>query len=84
MENLKIQFSHPVHGKAQLRNKSIAHKVKILNFKSDEDFTVSINIDGLIDGDWTASLEWNHDNEPFLVEKYFKILNKELIQQKTT
>lgn len=59
-------------------------KVKMLNFKSDEDFIVNINIKGLTDGDWTASLEWNHDNESFLMEESFRIVDKKLIQQKTT
>lgn len=84
MEHLKIQFSHPVQGKVQLRNKLTEDKVKMLNFKSDEDFTVNISIQGLTDGDWIAALEWNHDNEPFLIEEHFKIVDEKLIQQKAT
>ncbi|MBC7653200.1 MAG: hypothetical protein H7098_01860 [Oligoflexus sp.] len=84
MEDLIIQFSHHVQGKVQLREKLTENKVKMLDFKSDEDFTVKINIQGLTDGEWTASLEWNHDNKPFFIEEHFKIVDKKLIQKKST
>ncbi len=84
MEDLKIQFTHLVKGKVQIRENLKEDNVKMLDFKSDKDFMVKINIEDLTDGDWTASLEWTHDNEPFLIEKHFSILNEKLIPQKAT
>ncbi len=80
MKALKIQFIHPVQGRIQLRNKEMINKVKSLNFISDEDFMVDINTKELADGDWTASLEWNHDNQPFFLEKHFKVIDEDCLQ----
>lgn len=80
MEDLKIQFTHAVQGKIQLRRKQAEKEVKVKSFRSDKDFTFDIDIKGLADGDWTASLEWNHDNQPFLIEKHFKIVDGKWIQ----
>ena len=82
MEYLKIQFSHPVEGKVQIKENLTENNVKILDFKSDKDFTVNINIKDLIDGNWTASLKWNHNNEAFLIEEHFQIEDKKLIPKK--
>ncbi len=77
MEALKIQFTHPVKGRIRLRKKE-AKKVKTFKFRSNEDFSVEISIKGLNDGNWTASLEWVHDKQLFLVEKHFRIVDKEM------
>ncbi len=80
MKNLKIQFSHPVKGRIQLRNKKTEKKVKMLDFISNKDFSVDIDINNLNDGTWTASLEWEHDNQFFLLNRNFKIVDKEYIE----
>jgi len=80
MEDLKIQFTHPVKGKIQLRNKLTKNKVKMLNFSSDKDFSVAINLNHLSDGNWTASLEWEHNNQLFLLKRNFKIVDNLFIQ----
>ena len=80
MKALKIQFMHPVQGRIQLRKKEMMNKVKSRIFRSDEDFTVDINTKDLTDGDWTASLEWNHDNQPFFLEKHFRVIDENCVQ----
>lgn len=80
MKNLKIQFSHPVKGRIQLRDKKTEKKVKMLNFISNNDFSVDIDINNLNDGNWTASLEWEHDNQFFLLKRSFNIVDTEFIE----
>ncbi|MBC7653201.1 MAG: hypothetical protein H7098_01865 [Oligoflexus sp.] len=81
MKGLKIQFSHHVQGKVQIRNKQQTEKkVKMLNFSSNEDFSVDIEINNLNDGNWTAFLEWENDNQFFLLKRHFKIVDKECIE----
>lgn len=79
MKDLKIQFSHPVKGRIQIRNKQGEKNVKMLNFNSNVDFCVDIDINNLNDGNWIASLEWEHDNQFFLLKRHFKIVEKECI-----
>lgn len=80
MEDLKIQFSHPVKGRIQLRRKTAGSMVKTLNFKSDKHFTVDVDVQHLNDGNWIASLEWEYNNQPFLMQRHFKIVDKKFIQ----
>jgi hypothetical protein len=81
MKALKIQFMHPVQGKIQLRNKEMIIKVKLLYFRSDEDFTINVDSKDLADGDWIASLEWSHHNQLSFFEKHFRIIDKNCIEQ---
>lgn len=80
MKNFKIQFSHPVKGRIQLRDKKTEKNVKMLNFISNNDFSVDIDINNLNDGNWTASLEWEHDNQFFLLKRSFNIVDTEFIE----
>ncbi|WP_017258843.1 hypothetical protein [Pedobacter arcticus] len=79
MKTLDIQFVHPVQGRVQLRNKA-TKTVKNFTFISDENFTVHIKSKDLADGNWSASLEWNHDKQLFLIEKNFKVINEKVVQ----
>lgn len=79
METLNIQFNHPVKGKIQLRHQA-TKTVKNLKFISDKDFAVHLNFKDLADGDWSASLEWSHNKQLFLIEKSFKIIDKQMAQ----
>jgi glycine cleavage system H lipoate-binding protein len=80
MKDIQIQFSHPVEGKIQIRNKQADKKVKMLNFSSDKDFLVDIDINNLNDGNWIASLEWEHNDQFFLLKRNFEILNQKCIE----
>jgi glycine cleavage system H lipoate-binding protein len=80
MKDIQIQFSHPVKGKIQIRNKQADKKVKMLNFSSDKDFLVDIDINNLNDGNWIASLEWEHNDQFFLLKRNFEILNQKCIE----
>lgn len=77
MKTLNIQFDHPVKGRIQLREKR-TKTVKTLRFKSDEDFSVNICPKELTDGDWSASIEWDHQNRPFLIQRHFRITDKKI------
>lgn len=78
MKTLKIQFAHPVKGRIQLRKNEAKSKVESFNFGSDEDFAVEICLKNLIDGNWTASLQWEHNSQHFLIQRHFKIVNTEM------
>ncbi len=80
MKTLKIQFTHSVQGRIQIRKKKANSKFKMRNFISDKNFTVDINMKDLTDGDWTACLEWSHDDMPFFMEKHFSVVDENCLQ----
>ena len=81
MKALNIQFNHQVGGTIQLRKNEKMSKVKLLTFKSDANFNVNININDLTDGNWTASLDWRHNNQPFFLERCFKVIDKKWFER---
>lgn len=77
MKTLNIQFTHPVKGRVQLRKKG-SRNVETSQFKTDKDFFVELDTSTLTAGEWTACFEWNYDNQPFFIEKHFKIKDQKI------
>ena len=79
MKNLRIQFTHPVQGRIQLRKKPAGDKIEMFDFASDNDFIVDICTLSLTQGNWTASVEWEHDSQPYFLERHFIIVDEECV-----
>ncbi|MEO5909907.1 MAG: hypothetical protein ABIP95_03420 [Pelobium sp.] len=78
MENLNIQFTHAVTGRVQFRKDEMKNRFKISKFRSDKDFNVKISLQGLDDGDWTAFMDWEYNNQLFMLERHFTMLNENM------
>lgn len=70
MAKINMCFEHQVAVKVFFQNKDKTKNSSIIKYlRSDADGILEISLDGIEEGKWKLSLEWNHEDKEYALVK---------------